>query len=98
MDCRSVLEHIQHALMINNDEKCMLVRVEGNSRSRKLDEWLINQDYSWIAFWSRPQADDKMPLEPYEGIKCHESVGKGHCQLTRCAAERNSLTSARAAV
>ena len=31
----------------------------------------------------------------HDHIKCHESVGKGRIQLTRCAAERNSLTSAR---
>ena len=60
-----------------NDVECMFARVEGNSRSRKLDELLINHDYSWSAFWSLPQADDEMQIESCDAIKFHESVEKG---------------------
>ena len=93
--CRNVLEHIHHALMINIDEECMLARVKGNSRNRKLDDLLFEHDNSWSAFWSRPQADDEMPIEPCEAFRCLEAVGHVRFQLTRCAAKRSSLPSAR---
>ena len=41
-----------------NDEE-NVDRVEWNSCSRKLDELLINHDYSWNAFWRRPQTDER---------------------------------------
>ena len=76
-----MLEHVHHALMINSDEEeCMLARVEGNSRNRKLDELLFHHDHSWSALWTRPQADDEMPIRPC-AIKCHGAVGKGRFQL-----------------
>ena len=42
---------------------------------------LIDHDYSWSTLWSRPRADDEMPIELREAIRCHEAVGKGHFQI-----------------
>ena len=95
VDCRNVVEHIHHALMINSSEKYMLARAEGNSRTRKLDKLLINHDYSWSTFWSRAQADCEMPIEPSQAFGCHGAVGKGHFQLARCSVKTRSSTSAR---
>ena len=38
-------------------------------------------DCSWATFWSRPQADTEMPMDPCEANRCREAVGKGHFQL-----------------
>ena len=94
LDCRNVLEHIHHALMINNDAEYMLARAGGSSRSHKLDNLLINHDYSWSAFWSRPQAT-RCQSSRVKASGAQEAVGKGRFQLARCAAKRKSLTSAR---
>ena len=51
VDCRNVLEHIHHALMIDRNDEYLLARAEGNSRCRKLDELLINHDNSWSTRW-----------------------------------------------
>ena len=62
--------------MSNNDTERIVARVDGNSRNRELDEFLNNNDRNWSALRSRPQADDEMPIRPFEAIKCHEAVGK----------------------
>ena len=82
VDCGDVLEHIHHALIINSNGEYMLARAEGNSRSPKLDELLIIHDYSWSTFWSRPQADDEVPIEPCEAVRCWKGT------LPTCSAAR----------
>ena len=69
VDCVDVLEHIYHALMINSNGEYMLARAEGNSRRHRLDELLIIHDYSWSTFWSRPQSDDEVPIEPCQVLE-----------------------------
>ena len=95
VDCRNTPEDIHHTLVANNDVECMLAQVEGYSRNRKLDELWCGRGHSWNALWSRPQADDGMPIRLSEALKCRGAVGKGRFQLARCAAKRDPLTSAR---
>ena len=61
VDCGYVFGHIHHSTKTNSNEKYMLARAEEHWRSRKLDKLLINHDYRWSSFRSRPHADDKVP-------------------------------------
>ena len=89
VDCSNTPEDIHHTLVANNDVECMLAQVEGNSRNRKLDELWCGRGHSWNALWSRPQADDGMPIRLSEALKCRGAVGNGRFQVTRFAAKRD---------
>ena len=95
VDCSNTPEDIHHTLVANNDVECMLAQVEGYSRNRKLDELWCGRGHSWNALQSRPQADDGMPIRPCEALKWRGAVGNGRFQVTRFAAKRDPLTSAR---